>query len=398
MEYQNLKHLQDCLYFTQNICSWSMTPDGMLLYSNCPEQDFFFSLFSVSRCREEILKHFKGKETPILAADRIGFVWIAAVQPAEENQNAAVIHMAGPVFTSSVTEQYIRGHMRSMSLSHETGSQLWSFIRTVPAIGSDQASRFAAMLHYTVGKSAVSPNEVEIWSEPAEQAEGSGWGDANWHGDWTAERQFFDSIAQGRYVDLSRITTGQIGQIGGGDPLRQAKNQVIVLAVICSRAAITGGVSVEGSLALCDYFINAAEAEKTIPAVESVGMEMYRTYIQRVQRVREEGDYSPLIRACSEYVESHIFEKIRLADLAASVGYTETYISRAFKKEAGESLSDYINHRKTELAKRLLREHPISVAELSERLAYTSPSYFSSVFKKFAGVSPAEYQSRREEE
>ena len=49
-----------------------------------------------------------------------------------------------------------------------------------------------------------------------------------------------------------------------------------------------------------------------------------------------------------------------------------------------------------ELAKRLLKESPISVSELSDRLAFASPSYFSSLFRKFAGMSPVEYQNSRD--
>ncbi len=396
MDYQNLKFLQDNFYRTQNICSWSLTTDGLLLYSNCPEQEFFYELLSVSRCRNEILQHFSAEERPLIVSDRIGFVWICALQKEQEGEHGAVIHLMGPVFTSSMTEQYIQNHARRMQLSPEMQDWLWRFLKDVPAISLDMASSYTSMLHYTVTEEGISPAGIRIWNEAAEEAENpenAEWGSADWHGDWTAERQFFDSISQGRYVDLNRITTGKIGNIGGGDPLRQAKNQLIIFSVLCSRASIIGGVSVEGALALSDFYISRAEAASTVPAVEAVGMEMYRMYIQRVQKAKENSGYSPLIRACSEYVETHIFERIRLADMAGSIGYTESYISRQYKKETGESLFDYINRRKVELAKRLLKESPISVSELSDRLAFASPSYFSSLFRKFEGMSPVEYQN-----
>ncbi len=401
MDYQNLKFLQDTFYITRNICSWSLTTDGLLLYSNCPEQEFFYDLFSVSRCRREILQHFSENDKPLIASDSIGFVWISALQKEREGERGAVIHLIGPVFTSAMTEQYIRKHAQGMRLSPEMQDRLWGFLKGVPAISLDMASSYAAMLHYGAAEEGVAPEEIRIWNEAAEEAENvedAEWGAEDWHGDWTAERQFFESISEGRFVDLSRITTGKIGSIGGGDPLRQAKNQLIIFSVLCSRASIIGGVSVEGALSLSDFFINRAEAASTVPAVEAVGMEMYRMYIQRVQKAKESSGYSPLIRACSEYVETHIFEKIRLADMAASAGYTESYISRKFKKETGESLFDYINRRKVELAKRLLRESPISVSSLSDRLAFASPSYFSSVFRKYTGMCPVEYQTADQDE
>lgn len=394
INYQNLKFLQDSLYQTQNICSWSVTTNMQLLYSNCPEQEFFFNLFTVSHCSAKISEHFSHSLVPLIASDSTGFVWIAVLQNSHENEQIPVIHLIGPVFTSTMTEQYLSRHMQKLQLSSDMSVRLWRFVRDVPAITANIASNYASMLHFCVNQSTLQPTEVEIWNELMEHAENPTWGDTEWHGDWVAEQQFVKSISEGRYTDLRNITTGTIGNIGGGDPLRQSKNQLIVFAVICSRAAIIGGVSVEGALALSDYFITNAESAKTVSAVEAVSMEMYNTYIQRVRKAKVNNAFSPLVSSCAEYVETHVFERITLKDMASQIGYSEHYISHKFKSETGDSLFDYINRQKVELAKTILKTKPVSVAELSERLAYSSPSYFSSVFKKHTGTSPVEYQNK----
>lgn len=395
MDYGNLKYLQDCLYQTQHICSWTLTPELHLLYSNCPEQEFFFNLFSVSCCSQVLLEHFAETALPLIVSDSIGFGWIAALEHEGEDGQFSVIQMLGPIFTSEMSERYLEQHIRRIHATAQTADQLRHFVREVPAITSELASGFAVMLHFCLRGEPVKPADVELWSEPSEGAEEVVWGDASWHGTWIAEQRFFRSVSEGRAEGIRELAAGRIGNLGS-DPLRQAKNEMIVFTVLCSRAAILGGVSSEGALNLSDYFVQRIEASETVSAIRSLGVEIHRMYIQRVKKARANQDHSALVRACMEYIETHIFDKISLREMAAEIGYTETYISRKFKSETGESLFDTVNRQKIDLASSLLRDTNISVSELSDRLGYASPSYFSSIFKKHTGSTPVEYQNHKE--
>ena len=82
-----------------------------------------------------------------------------------------------------------------------------------------------------------------------------------------------------------------------------------------------------------------------------------------------------------------------MKDIAAAIGYTENYISRCFKKEAGMSVLEYINRRKVEIAEEILRHAKTPVGEISDQLSFSSPSYFTAVFRKYTGKTPLEYQS-----
>lgn len=396
MDYQNLKFLQDSLYQTQHICAWSLTPELQLLYSNCPEQEFFYKLFSVSHSYLVLREHFNESSLPLIVSDSIGFAWIAALQRPDEDGQIPLIQMLGPLFTSEMTEQYLEQHIHRIHPIAETADRLRRFVKEVPIITSELASSFAVMLHFCVRGETVKPADVELWSEPSEAAEDVEWGDANWHGTWIAEQRFFQSVSEGRAEGIRELASGKVGKLGG-DPLRQAKNEMIVFTVLCSRAAILGGVSSEGALNLSDFFVQRIEASETVSSVRSLGAEIHRRYIQRVQKAQANQNRSALVRACMEYIETHIFDKISLKDMAAEIGYTETYISRKFKSETGESLIDAVNRQKTALAKSILKETPISVSELSDRLGFASPSYFSSVFRKYAGVTPVEYQNNQED-
>ena len=152
-------------------------------------------------------------------------------------------------------------------------------------------------------------------------------------------------------------------------------------------------MSPEGSYSISDYYIQRIEACESIGAVQSCAIELQRTYVARVRKCRENQDRSGVIRACMDYVQTHIYEKIQLEEMAKALGYAPYYLSKRFKAEVGTSLNDYIKIQKMERAKRMLTRTGASVAEISDKLSFSSPSYFCTVFKQHTGMMPSEYQN-----
>lgn len=96
-----------------------------------------------------------------------------------------------------------------------------------------------------------------------------------------------------------------------------------------------------------------------------------------------------------EYIETHICEKISLDAMAKELGYSSYYLSSKFQKESGMSLNSYINRQKVEIAKQLLCSPALNAADVSEHLCFSSPSYFTAIFRKFTGVTPSAYQQNK---
>ena len=59
------------------------------------------------------------------------------------------------------------------------------------------------------------------------------------------------------------------------------------------------------------------------------------------------------------------------------------------------SLTEYINHRRVELAKKLLSKGDISVEEIAYRVGYSSKSSFYRVFTRITGTTPSEYKKQK---
>ena len=114
-----------------------------------------------------------------------------------------------------------------------------------------------------------------------------------------------------------------------------------------------------------------------------------------------DGERSSLyrIRKAAEYVTLHIYESITVADLAKEVGYSEAHLRRLFCKLLGTTPKAYILDRKLERATALLRAPEYrSVEEISDLLAFCSPSYFCHAYKKKYGHSPMKLKSGAEGE
>ena len=92
------------------------------------------------------------------------------------------------------------------------------------------------------------------------------------------------------------------------------------------------------------------------------------------------------------YLKQHLYERITIADVCGSLNYNKSYIFQQFKKATNCSVMAYFTRMKIERAKRMLRETSFSVTEISDRLAFDTPNYFSKTFRRITGYTPLQYK------
>ncbi|AEI40681.1 response regulator [Paenibacillus mucilaginosus] len=84
---------------------------------------------------------------------------------------------------------------------------------------------------------------------------------------------------------------------------------------------------------------------------------------------------------------------IDLPSLAAQVFLTPNYLSKLFKTETGQTLTEFLIGIRIQKAKELLKEHAeLKTYEIGERVGYPDPAYFNKIFKKTVGFTPKEYR------
>ncbi|HZG57963.1 response regulator [Paenibacillus sp.] len=101
---------------------------------------------------------------------------------------------------------------------------------------------------------------------------------------------------------------------------------------------------------------------------------------------------SPTMQEIADYLEANYREDISLQDIADRFGFSREYISRRFKQERGENVSDFLVRVRMEKAKLLLLSPQWRIAQVAEMVGYADEKYFSKVFKNWSGVSPNQFR------
>ena len=96
--------------------------------------------------------------------------------------------------------------------------------------------------------------------------------------------------------------------------------------------------------------------------------------------------------AVKRYIDQHFKETLTLDQLAEEAHMNKFYLSHAFKQEFGVSPINYLISCRIEESKYLLAETDLSISQIAQLLNFSSPSYFSQVFRRTQAVSPVEFR------
>ncbi len=92
------------------------------------------------------------------------------------------------------------------------------------------------------------------------------------------------------------------------------------------------------------------------------------------------------------FIEKNYQKEVSLSMLADAAGLTPSYFSALFKKETGETLSDYLIRYRLAIAQRLLKESRLCIAEVAASAGYMDVKYFSRLFKKHMNITPSAFR------
>lgn len=103
---------------------------------------------------------------------------------------------------------------------------------------------------------------------------------------------------------------------------------------------------------------------------------------------------SPTILKIMDYLENNYNKNITLDKLCQLCNLSKTWICKSFLQANNMTIFEYKLKLQLNEAKKLLSNTKYSIDKISQKLGFSSPNYFCSIFKKNVGITPLRYRRK----
>lgn len=107
--------------------------------------------------------------------------------------------------------------------------------------------------------------------------------------------------------------------------------------------------------------------------------------------------YSAVVQTAIDYIHAHLNEPISRKDICQELYISESQLSKAFNKEIGKSISEYITQERLVKAQMLLAETNMSITDICMETGFNYSAYFTRIFKEAEGMTPNQYRQKLRE-
>lgn len=92
------------------------------------------------------------------------------------------------------------------------------------------------------------------------------------------------------------------------------------------------------------------------------------------------------------FIEGNVERGFSAGELAAWMGTTPARLSRRLRRSTGLSAWGFVQKHRIAMAKLLLRNHALTIADISAQLGYFDQSHFTKAFRAATGLTPGSFR------
>jgi AraC family transcriptional regulator len=94
----------------------------------------------------------------------------------------------------------------------------------------------------------------------------------------------------------------------------------------------------------------------------------------------------------TDYINEHLAQDIKLADLAQLLRMSQFHFCRLFKQSIGKTPHQYLIQQRVERSKQLLQRQDIAIGDVALQCGFNSHSHLGKWFRKLIGITPKSYR------
>ncbi|MBQ8858441.1 MAG: helix-turn-helix domain-containing protein [Clostridia bacterium] len=211
---------------------------------------------------------------------------------------------------------------------------------------------------------------------------------------YSYENELIRAVATGQMQKLTPLLSAfssMAFESRTSDALRNMKNYAIITNTLLRKAAESGGVHPLYLDSVSSAFAVRIEQIQVLSEVSPLMGEMFNSYC-RLVRKNAYKDASPIVKKTILTIDFDLSANLTLSSLAALHKVSAGYLSTAFKRETGKSLTTYITEKRMKHAAYLLSTTSLQIQTVALHCGFVDLQYFSKTFKRYMGKTPKQYR------
>ena len=339
-------------------------------------------------------------ETIYIVRDR--FLWYYTLLRLPDNGELLLV---GPYLNEAVNDQMIMTLMEEMKIAPTRFEEVRWFYHSVRVMSSDaQVLPVLTTLGSVLWGEECFSAETHLFRREMEYALEDAPAENNVNKEsrfaliekrYEIEKKLLYAVEHGQAHQanaiLSLIDPGQIDK-RSPNPLRNMKNYAIISNTLMRKAAQQGGVHPFYIDQLSSTLGHRIEEAASVEEVRRIMISMAHKYCLLVRNHNMKG-YSPPVQSVILRTDAELTGDLSLRAHAQRIGVNASYLSALFKKETGETLTDYVSRRRVEYAIFLLNTTAMQIQTIAQHCGMPDVNYFTRTFKRHTGKTPSQYRA-----
>lgn len=187
-------------------------------------------------------------------------------------------------------------------------------------------------------------------------------------------------------IPLSSITSSSISA------LRAEKNLTVIYLTRLLEFSFVENTDVAKHYSLVKYYMALNEEASDLLKVLRIRCAAIIHFSESLTN-KSISDKRQMYNSVLHYVDSHLYSKLKVSDIAKRLYVSESHLRSVFKKYSYVSLQHYILSTKIKEAQLLLKRG-IPVGEVAKSLYFYDTTHFHKIFKKYTGISSKDYLAK----